>query len=63
NGCCFKYMSHRIPQTLVTSAYVTSSMCSQPGVVLVTKKGRNICVDPQAPWVQKYLKNLEILKK
>ncbi|NXT37117.1 CCL3 protein, partial [Pelecanoides urinatrix] len=61
-ACCFRYMSHRIPRRYISSAYVTNSMCTQPGVILVTKMGREICVDPQAPWVQEYLERFQILK-
>uniref|UniRef100_A0A8B9FSE8 Chemokine interleukin-8-like domain-containing protein n=1 Tax=Amazona collaria TaxID=241587 RepID=A0A8B9FSE8_9PSIT len=31
--CCFTYHQRPIPQRLVISAYVTSSSCSQPGVM------------------------------
>ncbi|KFZ63999.1 C-C motif chemokine 4 [Antrostomus carolinensis] len=60
--CCFSYMRHPIPRSLITSAYTTSSLCSQPAVILVTRKGRQLCVEPQAPWVQEYLKHFQMLK-
>ncbi|XP_072718440.1 C-C motif chemokine 4-like [Ciconia boyciana] len=59
--CCFTYALHRIPRSLISSAYKTSSGCSQPAVVVVTKKGRNICVNPQEPWVQALLKDFAAL--
>ncbi|NXJ31408.1 CCL4 protein, partial [Ciconia maguari] len=53
--CCFTYLQHRIPRSFISSAYETSSRCRQPAVVVVTKKGKNICVNPQEPWVQALL--------
>ncbi|XP_032916888.1 C-C motif chemokine 3-like [Catharus ustulatus] len=58
--CCFKYISRRIPRRTIHSAYVTSPSCPMPAVVLVTRKGGNVCADPKAPWVQKYLWDLEL---
>ncbi|KAM9177053.1 C-C motif chemokine 3-like [Mergus octosetaceus] len=57
--CCFSYQQLRIPRSLIASAYTTSRSCSQPGVILVTKKGREICADPQAAWVKAHLKHFE----
>ncbi|NXW92276.1 CCL4 protein, partial [Alopecoenas beccarii] len=53
--CCFSYASRRIPRNLIDSIENTSSSCSMPAVILVTKKGRHICADPQVPWVKDYL--------
>ncbi|NWV25587.1 CCL3 protein, partial [Origma solitaria] len=58
--CCFRYISRRVPLSLIHSAYRTSNSCSKPAVVLVTRKGMNVCTDPKAPWVQKYLKHFEL---
>ncbi|NXB99351.1 CL3L1 protein, partial [Orthonyx spaldingii] len=57
--CCFTYTSRPIPHRMIHSAYMTSSSCSKPAVVLVTRKGREVCADPSAHWVQKYLELLE----
>ncbi|KFV14649.1 C-C motif chemokine 3, partial [Pterocles gutturalis] len=59
--CCFTYVSQRLPRSAISSAYTTSSSCSQPAVILVTKKGIKVCADPQAPWVQAYLKRFQKL--
>ncbi|NXX14342.1 CCL4 protein, partial [Podargus strigoides] len=61
--CCVKSMRIRIPRRLITSAYMTSSSCILPAVILVTKNGMKICADPKAPWVEAYLKHFETLKK
>ncbi|NWI65621.1 CCL4 protein, partial [Todus mexicanus] len=60
--CCLSYAQRPIPRRMITSAYQTSEKCNQPAVILVTKRGNNICVNPQEPWVQKYLKYFQILQ-
>ncbi|NXC15831.1 CCL3 protein, partial [Corythaeola cristata] len=60
--CCFSYHQRPIPRSLIASAYVTSSSCAQPGVILVTKKKKQLCADPQAPWVQAHLKHFQTPK-
>ncbi|NWH25029.1 CCL3 protein, partial [Grus americana] len=60
--CCFSYLSRPMPRRLIASTYRTSSKCSLPAVVLVTKKGTKLCADPQEPWVQKHLKHFQMLK-
>ncbi|XP_023781343.1 C-C motif chemokine 3-like [Cyanistes caeruleus] len=61
-SCCLAYISRPIPPWIIRSAYRTSSSCVTQAVVLVTKNGREVCVDPTARWVQKYLKHLELLE-
>ncbi|XP_051491420.1 C-C motif chemokine 3-like [Apus apus] len=60
--CCFSYQQRPVPRGLVASVYMTSSSCSQPGVILVTKKKKELCADPQALWVQALLKHFQTLK-
>ncbi|NXO01369.1 CCL3 protein, partial [Rhinopomastus cyanomelas] len=60
--CCFSYLARPVPPSLITSAYSTSSSCSQPGVILVTKKKKELCADPQAPWVQALLSRFQTPK-
>uniref|UniRef100_A0A8B9TN52 Chemokine interleukin-8-like domain-containing protein n=1 Tax=Anas platyrhynchos TaxID=8839 RepID=A0A8B9TN52_ANAPL len=57
--CCFRYLQRPVPRSVIASAYITSTSCSQPGVILVTTKGRDICADPQATWVKAHLKHFE----
>ncbi|NWT01281.1 CCL5 protein, partial [Mionectes macconnelli] len=57
-SCCFKYMSRPVPRRIIASAHRTSSACPKPAVVLVTRKGIMLCADPEARWVQQYLKHL-----
>ncbi|NXS38001.1 CCL5 protein, partial [Pomatostomus ruficeps] len=58
--CCFAYISRHLPHSMIRSAYMTSSDCSLPAVVLVTRKGKRVCANPKALWVQKYLEQLEL---
>uniref|UniRef100_A0A8B9RTP5 Chemokine interleukin-8-like domain-containing protein n=1 Tax=Accipiter nisus TaxID=211598 RepID=A0A8B9RTP5_9AVES len=60
--CCFSYRPRPVPRGLIASVYVTSSRCAKPGVILVTKKKKELCVDPLAPWVQAHLKHFQALK-
>ncbi|OXB57634.1 hypothetical protein ASZ78_007029 [Callipepla squamata] len=53
--CCFSYIQRPVPQNVIASAFTTSSTCRLPAVILVTKKGKEICANPEEPWVQKRL--------
>ncbi|XP_009938635.2 C-C motif chemokine 4 [Opisthocomus hoazin] len=57
--CCFSYTQHKLPQKLVLRYYSTSTSCSLPAIVFITKKGRQVCANPSASWVQGYLQNLK----
>ncbi|XP_052545024.1 LOW QUALITY PROTEIN: C-C motif chemokine 4 homolog [Tympanuchus pallidicinctus] len=54
-SCCYSYVSRPIPYKLIASVYATSSSCSLPAVIVVTKKKRKICTDPKQFWVQALL--------
>ncbi|XP_028377765.1 C-C motif chemokine 3-like [Phyllostomus discolor] len=58
--CCFSFISRRIPLRFVKHYYLTTSQCSVPGVVFLTKRGRQICANPSDAWVQKYIEQLEL---
>ncbi|KAL2305402.1 hypothetical protein Nmel_007388, partial [Mimus melanotis] len=60
-SCCFMYISRRIPRKIIHSAYRTSTICPKQAVILVTRKGMELCADPKALWVQEYLKDLGLL--
>ncbi|NXQ08145.1 CCL4 protein, partial [Vidua macroura] len=57
--CCFTYRQHKFPWKLIQRHYITSSSCPQPGIVFVTKEGRQVCANPANNWVRRYLKILE----
>ncbi|NXN39156.1 CCL4 protein, partial [Rhinoptilus africanus] len=58
--CCFGYTHRPMPRRIITSTYTTSSRCPRPAVILVTKKGRKVCTDPQEPWVKEHLKQFQM---
>ncbi|XP_066041011.1 C-C motif chemokine 3-like [Chamaea fasciata] len=55
--CCVSSISYPIPRSMILFAYRTSSFCAVEAVIVVTRKGREVCVDPKAHWVQKYLED------
>ncbi|XP_063002486.1 C-C motif chemokine 4-like [Elgaria multicarinata webbii] len=59
-SCCFTYTLRKLPRNFVTSYYQTSSRCSKPGVVFITRKGRQVCANPTDRWVQEYVNQLEL---
>ncbi|KAL9826218.1 C-C motif chemokine 5-like [Geothlypis trichas] len=59
--CCFTYQKKPIPLRLISSVSNTSSSCSQPGVIVVTLKKRQLCADPQEKWVQELQKHFQSL--
>ncbi|NXG60668.1 CCL4 protein, partial [Hemiprocne comata] len=59
-SCCFSYTSRQLPRSFVVEYYETNSQCSQPAVVFVTKKGREVCANPEQSWVQEYVSDLEL---
>ncbi|XP_058415313.1 C-C motif chemokine 14-like isoform X1 [Diceros bicornis minor] len=61
--CCFSYITRTIPRNRITHYYETSSQCSKPGVVFITKKGHSICANPSDAWVQDYIKVLEVTRR
>ncbi|NXB20074.1 CCL4 protein, partial [Rhagologus leucostigma] len=60
--CCFSYQTKPIPRRLVSSIFLTSSACTQPGMIVLTKKAKKVCADPQAPWVKELWKQFQSLK-
>ncbi|NWT81040.1 CCL3 protein, partial [Lanius ludovicianus] len=59
SSCCFSYQKKPIPQRLVSSVFITSSSCTQPGVIVVTKRKKEVCADPQAAWVKELQKKFQ----
>ncbi|XP_057632046.1 C-C motif chemokine 3 [Chionomys nivalis] len=58
-SCCFTY-SWQINRRFIVDYFETSSLCSQPGVVFLTKRNRQVCADPKETWVQEYMADLEL---
>ncbi|NXX47303.1 CCL4 protein, partial [Tricholaema leucomelas] len=57
--CCFFYTHHKLPRKLIGRYYSTSTSCTLPAIVFITKKGRQVCANPNDAWVQGYLENLK----
>ncbi|KAK7829958.1 hypothetical protein U0070_003413 [Myodes glareolus] len=58
-SCCFSY-SRQINRKFIADYFETSTLCSQPGVIFITKRNRQICADPKETWVQEYIADLEL---
>ncbi|XP_041439629.1 C-C motif chemokine 5 isoform X2 [Xenopus laevis] len=59
-SCCFDYMKKPIPFKHMTDYFYTSSRCSKFAVVLVTRKNRKICANPEDEWVKNIINALEM---
>ncbi|EHH24719.1 C-C motif chemokine 18 [Macaca nemestrina] len=59
--CCLVYTSRQIPQKFIVDYSETSPQCTKPGVILLTKRRRQICADPNKKWVQKYISDLKLI--
>ncbi|XP_074046496.1 C-C motif chemokine 3-like [Macrotis lagotis] len=57
--CCFNFADKRFPSKLVADYKTTDSQCSKKGVVLISKRGREICANPEEQWVQDIIKHLD----
>ncbi|XP_044198482.1 C-C motif chemokine 3-like [Thunnus albacares] len=57
--CCFKFYPRSVNKNLISSYYMTDDWCLKTGVILLTRKSRHICVDPNLPWVKKIMKSLD----
>ncbi|XP_074701206.1 C-C motif chemokine 4-like [Strix aluco] len=57
--CCFSYTHHKLPQKLILRYYSTSTSCTLPAIVFITKKGRQVCANRGDTWVQSYLQKLK----
>ncbi|XP_046936809.1 C-C motif chemokine 4-like [Lynx rufus] len=58
-ACCFKYTLRKIPIRFVADYSRTHKQCSSPGIILHTRRGRQICANPSDAWVQEYISNLD----
>eukprot|EP00064_Thunnus_orientalis_P022386 superscaffoldBa00007483_g22580 len=59
DDCCFKFYPRRVNKNLIQSYYTTDYRCPRTGVILLTRKSRHICVDPNLSWVEKIMKSLD----
>ncbi|KAM5273452.1 C-C motif chemokine 3-like 1 [Ctenodactylus gundi] len=59
-ACCFSFLSRKIPRKFVNDYFEASSQCPKPAVIFQTKRGRQVCADPNEDWVQEYISDLEL---
>ncbi|XP_070334755.1 C-C motif chemokine 15-like isoform X2 [Odocoileus virginianus] len=58
--CCVSYTPRNIRCVFMKSYIETSSACSQPAVIFVTKSGQRVCADPNNEGVQKCKSQLRL---
>ncbi|ELK35739.1 PREDICTED: C-C motif chemokine 5 [Myotis davidii] len=58
--CCFAYISRPLPRAHLKEYFYTSSKCSMPAVVLITRKNRQVCANPEKRWVREIINALEM---
>ncbi|XP_059990468.1 C-C motif chemokine 14-like [Lagenorhynchus albirostris] len=54
--CCYSYLTRPIRKHWISRYYETGGLCSKPGIVFITKNGRQLCANPSDDWVQDYIK-------
>ncbi|XP_034413153.1 eotaxin [Cyclopterus lumpus] len=59
DDCCFKTYPRRLNKRLISSYSMTDYRCSKSAAILVTKKGYQICVDPNLSWVVNIMKHVD----
>ncbi|XP_069570398.1 C-C motif chemokine 4-like [Brachyistius frenatus] len=57
--CCHQFKKTPVPKGLVTGYFKTSQICSKAGIMLKMATGRQLCVRPSDPWVQKLVSYLD----
>uniref|UniRef100_A0A8C5LN68 C-C motif chemokine n=1 Tax=Leptobrachium leishanense TaxID=445787 RepID=A0A8C5LN68_9ANUR len=58
--CCFGYVEKTIPRRHVVDYFYTSGRCSLSAVVLITRKNRKFCTNPDTKWVKDHINYLEM---
>ncbi|XP_075415375.1 C-C motif chemokine 15-like [Tenrec ecaudatus] len=58
SDCCLSYTRRNIRCVFMASYFETSSGCSRPGVIFVTRNRRRVCANPGHRHVQNCMKKL-----
>ncbi|XP_006832400.1 PREDICTED: c-C motif chemokine 5 [Chrysochloris asiatica] len=58
--CCFAYIARALPRAHIQEYFYTSGKCTNPAVVFVTRKHRQVCANPEKKWVKEYINSLEM---
>ncbi|KAK9524496.1 hypothetical protein VZT92_016887 [Zoarces viviparus] len=59
DNCCFTPYPRRLNKRLISSYYMTDHRCPKSAAIMVTKKGRRICMDPTLSWVVGIMKSVD----
>ncbi|XP_048106814.1 C-C motif chemokine 4 homolog [Alosa alosa] len=59
--CCFKYYSKPIPPKAIIRYSVTHPSCTTKAVILITRKGKEVCANPEVQQVQDIMEKLDDL--
>ncbi|XP_072241254.1 C-C motif chemokine 3-like [Leuresthes tenuis] len=62
-SCCFKFLSHPIPFRFVTDVTETHSSCPEPGFIVRTTRGRQVCYSQTSQWAQSIYNLTHALRK
>ncbi|KAM9137513.1 C-C motif chemokine 21c-like [Pangshura tecta] len=59
--CCLSHRNNPIPHRLLSAYKVQSpeTGCRVPAIVFITKKNKNLCAPPNAPWALDLMKKLD----
>lgn len=58
--CCFSYTPRKIQCVNMKDYTLTTSECSKPAVIFLTKKGQRVCTNPDDEQVQKCMSELKL---
>ncbi|XP_053424952.1 C-C motif chemokine 15 isoform X3 [Nycticebus coucang] len=63
SDCCFSYTPRSIRCPFMEDYFETSSGCSRPAVIFLTKKGKRVCANPRDRDVQDCMRKLQASSK
>ncbi|XP_033287428.1 C-C motif chemokine 16 [Orcinus orca] len=55
-ACCLKYHEKVLPRKVVVR-YRKALNCYLPAIIVITRRKREICTNPNNEWVQEYIKD------
>uniref|UniRef100_A0A3B3TQP9 Eotaxin-like n=1 Tax=Poecilia latipinna TaxID=48699 RepID=A0A3B3TQP9_9TELE len=58
--CCFEFFKNPVKKNLISSYNYTDHRCAIRAVILKTRKGRDICVNPNQLWVKNLIDFLDM---
>ncbi|XP_062406804.1 C-C motif chemokine 4 homolog [Sardina pilchardus] len=59
--CCFKFYSKPIPPRAITKYKSTHHSCTTKAVILVTRRGKELCAKPEVKQIQDIMEKLDNL--